>query len=1230
MKQDRERHHAAITHHLIISSPNHGGLLGISPGGPRILDFSDTTGLYHGGSHFLRAHQTQNQCHLDVLEGNHMRRLLLPEVSDIHDVCLYQGRIYAVSTGTNEILSYNPEGKLIERITFPGEGDSWHINCLGLIGGRLTIGAFGKFEKFRDWAGGRSKDRGFVTDLNDIQVRTPLLSGLDQPHTQREHDGAIYICDSHNHTVIRLRDGKRESLRFPHYFTRGLAFAGDTLYVGLSSSRNIPTLQSRGALAVVDLPSLTLRRQIELPFAEVYDITAVDEQTYATISLHYLRTETETWDYAMQSISVQQANAQKLRQTAQLFWSQNGKSEETNSIRLTYPNNEFVRLNFEMPLTGPVSHLRFDPCESCGEIEITRMALEEVHSGRVVWEYPAQSEKGKLPFVPCPGMHLLPSHDIQCWAISTDDAFIILPPVAHGTALNFSVELHFNPSLPNLKKDHDQLIRSQETLRTESTKLKKDHDQLIRSQETLRTESTKLKRDHEQLIRTQESLCADSTRKADLIATLYDQLNQLHNTWSWRITSPFRDLARKCKSKETGFFCHVDLAPDPAAPANPMTFAGWFLDKNFQVARSIRIRVGCRTIICRPVSRPDLTPHFSQLGDKPVDAGFLHQLSTDTGPKIVTLEAETQSGQVVKLWRKLLWMPQRQATDGKTDYPAWLEQNQDQSPAPSTGPLISILMPVYNPPERWLRKAIESVQHQSYVNWELCIANDASTSASIRPQLDSYVAIDSRIKVFHREKNGHISACSNTALDLCTGLFTALLDHDDELAPDALSEVVQALQKQPGARILYSDEDKIDTEGHRFAPYFKPDWNPDLLRSQNYFCHLSVYQTVLLREIGGFRAGFEGAQDWDLALRATERVNPQEIVHIPKVLYHWRAIPGSTALSQSQKDYHQDAAHKALSDHIARTGLAAEIEPVKGGHWRLKYRLPDTPPRVSLIIPTRNRVEILKPCIDSILRLTTYPNYEIIIVDNGSDQPATLDYFAHLKHDQRITVLRDDGPFNYSALNNRAARQASGELLALVNNDIEPISPDWLDEMVSQAIRPGIGAVGAMLYYPDDTVQHAGVVLGIAGPQLINGIAGHAFKKFNRGHTGSMNRMRLVQNYSAVTAACLVIRKAIYEEVGGLDEKNLTVSFNDVDFCIRVFKAGYRNLWTPFAELYHHESASRGKEDSPQKIARAKQEADYMRATWGDILDNDPAYNPNLTLVHEDFSLSWPARIRTS
>lgn len=536
-------------------------------------------------------------------------------------------------------------------------------------------------------------------------------------------------------------------------------------------------------------------------------------------------------------------------------------------------------------------------------------------------------------------------------------------------------------------------------------------------------------------------------------------------------------------------------------------------------------------------------------------------------------------------------------------------------------PLISVVMPVYNTDRTWLRACIESVRAQHYQNWELCIADDASPATHVRSVLDDYVAHDPRIRVEYRDKNGHISAASNTGLDMARGEFVALLDHDDELHPMALLVMAEAIDANPQWQMIYSDEDKIDTRGRRYDPYFKADFNYELFLGQNCVSHLGVYNTSLLREIGGFQLGMEGSQDWDLALRCVERLRSDQIGHVAAVLYHWRAIPGSTALSGDQKSYAHDAGYKAVTAHLARVASGATAEPVAGlpGNYRIRYPVTFPEPRVSLIVPTRDRVHLLKMCVTSILQKTEYKNYEILVVDNGSVEAETLDYFASLVDHPLVRVLPYPHPFNYSAINNFAVAHTEADVVGLVNNDIEAIGPDWLTEMVSHAVRPGVGCVGAMLYYPNDTVQHAGVILGFGG------IAGHGHHAHPRGSLGYFGRLALVQDYSAVTAACLLVRREVYNEVGGLDE-SLKVAFNDVDFCLRVRAAGYRNVWTPAAELYHHESASRGHEDTPEKVARFESEILFMRNRWGDALDQDPAYNPNLSVNTTPFALAFPPR----
>lgn len=576
-------------------------------------------------------------------------------------------------------------------------------------------------------------------------------------------------------------------------------------------------------------------------------------------------------------------------------------------------------------------------------------------------------------------------------------------------------------------------------------------------------------------------------------------------------------------------------------------------------------------------------------------------------------------------------------TDVSLNYRMWLEHHRlkEQSDAMSIinsladmqQPLISIVMPTYNTEEKFLRLCIDSVIKQSYQNWELCIADDASPDPTVGKVLKEYQAKDKRIKSILRQKNGHISACTNSALELVCGEWVALLDHDDELHQHALMHVVEAINSKENVQFIYSDEDKINEQGHREDPHFKPDWNLDLLYSQNYVSHLGIYKADIVKRIGGFRIGYEGSQDFDLLLRYSREIDQNNIVHIPKVLYHWRMVEGSTALASGEKSYTTEAGVKALEDHFkalnvdvtVKRGMADNIYKV---NWP-SLKDEGSEPLVSLVIPTYNGYQITKQAIDSILEKTSYSNYEILLVDNNSDDPTALRYFEEINKEEKVSVLRYPFPFNYSAINNFAAKQAKGEVLGLINNDIEVINSDWLTEMVSHAIRDDVGCVGAKLYYPNNTIQHAGVILGLGG------VACHSHKDFPRDHPGYFRRLQSVQNYSAVTAACLLVTKSIFNQVNGLNELDLTVAFNDVDFCLKVQSAGYRNLWTPYAELYHHESISRGAEDNPEKVARFNKEIDYMVTHWKTDEIFDFSYNPNLTISKEDFGLAWPTRFKS-
>jgi GT2 family glycosyltransferase len=537
-------------------------------------------------------------------------------------------------------------------------------------------------------------------------------------------------------------------------------------------------------------------------------------------------------------------------------------------------------------------------------------------------------------------------------------------------------------------------------------------------------------------------------------------------------------------------------------------------------------------------------------------------------------------------------------------------------------PRFSIVMPVYNTPKPYLCAALDSVLEQLYPNWELCIADDASPAPHVAPVLAEYARRDPRVKVTRRDQNGHIAAASNSALELATGDFVVLMDHDDVLPPHALYMVAEEIGRHPDVDILYSDEDKIDEEGNRYDPHFKSDYNPDLLLGQNMVNHLAVFRRSLIQSVGGFRAGFEGSQDYDLTLRVIEATTPDRIRHIPFILYHWRVLDSSADFPIVDLPRVVTATHRALTEHFERCGIPATVEPAPATNrlTRIRHALPNPAPRVSLIVPTRDKVEWLRGCVEGLRHRTDYTDLEILVVDNNSEEPATFAYFDSLEDDPRVRVLRYESPFNYSAINNFAAAQATGSILGLINNDIEVIEPGWLKEMVGHAVRPEVGGVGAKLYYANHTVQHAGVITGIRG------IAWHSHKTFMRSDDGYFSRLQLTQNLSAVTAACLILRKEVFDEVDGFDEDHLAVAFNDVDLCLRIRDRGYLLVWTPFAELYHLESTSRGPDTAPDKFERFAGEIEYMQRRWGKRLLEDPYYNPNLTLDSEDFALAFPPR----
>jgi len=575
--------------------------------------------------------------------------------------------------------------------------------------------------------------------------------------------------------------------------------------------------------------------------------------------------------------------------------------------------------------------------------------------------------------------------------------------------------------------------------------------------------------------------------------------------------------------------------------------------------------------------------------------------------------------------RRKLFRSRQTAAPSAGDYQKYLEETElsgrdikairEQIAGFEYKPLISIIMPVYNVPEVWLKKAIKSVQAQYYPKWELCLVDDASTEPHIRRVLQECANQDGRIRVHFRPQNGGIVKASNACLKMARGAYVGLLDNDDEIVPEALYEVVKTLQTSR-YDLIYSDEDKLEIDGSRTEPFFKPDFDQDLFLSNNYICHFSVLRRKIMEEVGGFREGTDGSQDYDLLLRFTDK--KRQIHHIPKVLYHWRKIPGSSAARVDAKPYAYEAAKKALRDAIKRRGIKGDISD---GLWTGSYRLRREilgNPLISIIIPFRDQVEVLKNCLDSIFAKTTWQNYEILLVNNASELLQTREYMREIEHCPRVRLLHYNAPFNYSAINNFASIRAAGEYLVLLNNDTEVIEPDWLQNMLEQAQRPEVGAVGAKLLYPDDTIQHAGVVVGIGGT------ANHAFAHIHRDQHGYFGHLKVVRGYSAVTGACMMVRKTVFDEMDGLDEENLAVSFNDVDFCLRLKEKGYLVIFTPFAMLYHHESLSRGYNVSFN-------EEYYLRRRHQGIFEKgDPYYNPNLSRERLDFSLKVLDKVKDS
>ena len=627
--------------------------------------------------------------------------------------------------------------------------------------------------------------------------------------------------------------------------------------------------------------------------------------------------------------------------------------------------------------------------------------------------------------------------------------------------------------------------------------------------------------------------------------------------------------------------------------------------------------------------RPDLARAFPNVpgADRSGFAATIDTLALADGHHSIMIRAFDKRGQVAETRAPLLVDHVRGFPD---DYSRWIAEFETRGPEQvrimlgslRQKPLISVIVPLYKTDPRILERTIESVTAQSYENWELCLADDCSRSDAIDRLLEKYAAQEARIRFTKLPENGGISAASNAALAMAKGDFVALLDHDDELVEDSLFHVAEAIDRQPEADILYSDEDHIDEFGARSDPFFKPDWSPNLILSENYVCHLMVFRRELALGAGGFRPETDTSQDHDILLRMS--LKARKIVHIPRVLYHWRTnletagCPLGRASQRHEKVLKSSRA--AVENYLRAAGVDATVEPGRvPGRWRVRYALPEKP-RVSIIIPSGGRVDVLRRNLDTLAAITDYPNYEIVVVDNSGPRggvpsgPGDLEKYLHRWKKHQHTVRYMDWrnrPFNYSQINNAAAKDCDSPLLLFLNDDTCPIEGGWLAAMVEHACRPEVGAVGARLLFPDGTIQHAGVVMGIFG------ICGHAFKGVFGDQRAYFDFPDVVRDVSALTAACLMVRAKVFREAGGFDEVQFPIAYNDIDLTLKIGSLGYQLIYTPHASLHHYEASSKKPEDlDPRPL-----ETEALRRKWRHVIDRDPFYNPNLTVTAENFSL---------
>jgi len=674
------------------------------------------------------------------------------------------------------------------------------------------------------------------------------------------------------------------------------------------------------------------------------------------------------------------------------------------------------------------------------------------------------------------------------------------------------------------------------------------------------------------------------------------------------------DAGRRIKSF---LVCDEPKQDDTRPRGGRVVVRGWCLAEGG--VESIEIQIGDLPPVRRApnMPRPDVKKEHPDL-DATGKAGFLVDVDTSklpNGQHDVTVRLIAQGRSIREAETSVLIDHQRGFA---SPYEQWIHEFEKPNdeviqlklPNLKRQPLISVIMPVYNTVEAELISAIQSVIDQSYPYWELCIADDQSSKPEVKRVLDKFASMVSTIKVACRPEQGGISAASNTALEMATGEFVCFLDHDDTLAPHALAYACEAIDKHPEAEFFYSDEDKIDAEGNRYDPFFKPEWSPDLLRSENYIAHLCLLRRDLLDKVEGFRTTFDGSQDYDLMLRASEKA--AEIVHIPRVLYHWRAGAASTATTLENKGYTVKAAERALAEHCERVGNGAHPEPgIVTGRWRMRYPIAEDA-HVSIIIASGGKVDVLRTNLQSIFSKTTYQRYEVVVIDNSKhgEIEKLVTGFSSAPRTLRYIDWRNK-PFNYSHINNTAARTCSSPVLLFLNDDTSVIEPGWLEAMVELIARPDVGAVGAKLLYPDGRIQHAGVVMGLFDN------CGHAFKGLDGGCSHYFDFSDVIRNVSAITGACLMAKADLFWEVGGFDEQTFAVAFNDIDLSLKIGSLGYHVLYTPHAVLHHHEAFSKTSKD----LVPHPEEVEAMRRKWGKIIEADPYYSPHLTRNDEDYSL---------